>query len=96
MRGFWVHYLQATLAPPVKGKMFKGLCICYSVLVATFFSVAVSGYWAFGNHAQGQILSNFVVNGKALAPRWFIFITNAFVILQLLAVAAVMYLDLEM
>ncbi|KAJ8433604.1 hypothetical protein Cgig2_016534 [Carnegiea gigantea] len=81
--------IQATLAPPVKGKMFKGLCICYSVLSVTFFSVAVSGYWAFGNQAQGQILSNFIVNGKALLPKWFIFMTNAFVIIQLVAVGLV-------
>lgn len=81
--------IQATLAPPVKGKMFKGLSVCYSVVSVTFFSVAVSGYWAFGNQAEGQILSNFVVNGKALLPKWLIFMTNAFVILQIAAVGVV-------
>ncbi|XP_021737539.1 GABA transporter 1-like [Chenopodium quinoa] len=65
--------IQATLAPPVKGKMFKGLSVCYSVVSMTFFSVAVSGYWAFGNQAEGQILSNFVVNGNPFLPKWFIF-----------------------
>ncbi|CAO2814657.1 unnamed protein product [Amaranthus hypochondriacus] len=81
--------IQATLAPPVKGKMFKGLCVCYSVVLATFFSVAVSGYWAFGNKAEGQILSNFVVGGHALLPKWFVFMTNAFVILQIAAVGVI-------
>ncbi|KVH90693.1 hypothetical protein Ccrd_007274 [Cynara cardunculus var. scolymus] len=52
--------IQATLAPPVKGKMFKGLCVCYAVVTVTFFSVAISGYWAFGNEAEGLILSNFL------------------------------------
>ncbi|KAL9247391.1 hypothetical protein vseg_020827 [Gypsophila vaccaria] len=80
---------QATLAPPVKGKMFKGLCVCYTVVSVTFFSVAISGYWAFGNQAQGQILSNFIVDGKALLPKWFIIITNAFVFLQIAAVGVV-------
>ncbi|XP_074312450.1 GABA transporter 1 [Silene latifolia] len=80
---------QATLAPPVKGKMFKGLCICYTVVTMTFFSVAVSGYWAFGNHAQGQILSNFVVDGRPLLPKAFLIITNAFVFLQIAAVGVV-------
>ncbi|KAD2262707.1 hypothetical protein E3N88_41533 [Mikania micrantha] len=41
---------------PVKGKMFKGLCVCYTVITFTFFSVAVSGYWAFGNESAGLIL----------------------------------------
>lgn len=81
--------IQATLAPPVKGKMFKGLCVCYSVVTLTFFTVGISGYWAFGNEADGLILSNFTDNGKALLPKWFIFMTNVFTILQLSAVAVV-------
>ncbi|XP_048492362.1 GABA transporter 1 isoform X2 [Beta vulgaris subsp. vulgaris] len=81
--------IQATIAPPVKGKMFKGLCVCYAVVSVTFLSVAISGYWAFGNLAEGQILSNFVVNGSPLLPKWFIFMTNAFVILQIAAVGVI-------
>ncbi|KAI4385452.1 hypothetical protein MLD38_003475 [Melastoma candidum] len=81
--------IQATLAPPVKGKMFKGLCICYTVVAATFFTVAISGYWAFGNQSQGLILNNFIDDGRDLVPIWFIFMTNMFTILQLSAVAVV-------
>ncbi|KAK6144271.1 hypothetical protein DH2020_021091 [Rehmannia glutinosa] len=82
--------IQATLAPPVKGKMFKGLCVCYVVVTVTFFSVAISGYWAFGNQADGSILSNFLDDyGKSLVPKWFVLMTNAFTILQLSAVAVV-------
>ncbi|GMN56214.1 hypothetical protein TIFTF001_025333 [Ficus carica] len=81
--------IQATLAPPVKGKMFKGLCICYTVVTVTFFSVAISGYWAFGNESKGLILSNFLVDDKALVPKWFILMTNLFTILQLSAVGVV-------
>ncbi|KZV42619.1 Transmembrane amino acid transporter family protein isoform 1 [Dorcoceras hygrometricum] len=82
--------IQATLAPPVKGKMFKGLCVCYSVVAATFFSVAISGYWAFGNQAKGLVLSNFFDElGKPLVPKWFILMTNVFTILQLSAVGVV-------
>ncbi|KAL2937579.1 GABA transporter 1 [Bienertia sinuspersici] len=69
--------------------MLKGLSVCYSIVTMTFFSVAVSGYWAFGNKAEGQILSNFVANGKPLLPKWFVFMTNAFVILQIAAVGVV-------
>ncbi|XP_057479821.1 GABA transporter 1-like isoform X3 [Actinidia eriantha] len=81
--------IQATLAPPVKGKMFKGLCVCYAVVTVTFFSVAISGYWAFGNQADGLILSNFLDGGKALVPKWFILMTNIFTVVQLSAVGVV-------
>ncbi|VFQ67208.1 unnamed protein product [Cuscuta campestris] len=81
--------IQATLAPPVKGKMFKGLCICYSIVTTTFFSVTLSGYWAFGNKSQEIILNNFTHNGKNLVPKAFILISNLFVLVQLCSVAVV-------
>ncbi|XP_039012779.1 GABA transporter 1-like [Hibiscus syriacus] len=81
--------IQATIAPPVKGKMFKGLCVCYTVLTVTFFTVAISGYWAFGNESEGLLLSNFLDDGKPLVPKWFILMTNLFTILQLSAVGVV-------
>ncbi|KAK7277256.1 hypothetical protein RIF29_18407 [Crotalaria pallida] len=81
--------IQATIAPPVKGKMFKGLCICYFVIVSTFFSVSISGYWAFGNQAQATILSNFIDVMKPLLPTWFLLMTNLFILLQAMAVTLV-------
>ncbi|KAI0519747.1 hypothetical protein KFK09_007206 [Dendrobium nobile] len=81
--------IQATIAPPVKGKMFKGLCLCYSVVMSTFFSVAVSGYWAFGNQARSNILFNFTADGRTLIPKWFIVMTNIFTIVQIFAVTIV-------
>lgn len=84
-----VFFVQATLAPPVKGKMFKGLCICYTVVIVTFFSVAISGYWAFGNQAAGIILSNFLIGGNPLLPKWFLMMTYVFTLLQVLAVGVV-------
>ena len=85
-----LHVLQATLSPPVSGKMFKGLCIWYIVVVSTFFSVAVSGYWAFGNRLTGNIFNNFAPSGEpSLVPNWLLFTANIFVLLQLFAVALV-------
>ncbi|KAK9123986.1 hypothetical protein Sjap_013588 [Stephania japonica] len=81
--------IQATVAAPVKGKMFKGLCVCYTVVCATFFSVAISGYWAFGNKAGSTVLSNFMNNGKSLVPKWFLLTANVFTLLQLSAVSVV-------
>ncbi|XP_059434290.1 GABA transporter 1-like [Corylus avellana] len=84
-----VPEIQATIAAPVKGKMLKGLCICYAVIAMTFFSVAISGYWAFGNQAKGTILANFMGNGMHLLPTWFLLMTNVFTLLQTSAVSVV-------
>ncbi|WOL03463.1 GABA transporter 1-like isoform X1 [Canna indica] len=82
--------IQATAAPPVTGKMFKGLCVCYTIVVTTFFSVAISGYWAFGNQAKGIILANFILeDGSTLVPKWFLITTNVLVLLQFAAVGVV-------
>ncbi|CAK9185707.1 unnamed protein product [Ilex paraguariensis] len=81
--------IQATIAPPIKGKMFKGLLVCYAVVFSTFFSVAISGYWAFGNQSQGSVLSNFMVGHKALVPKWFLVMTNVFTLVQVSAVSLV-------
>lgn len=85
--------IQATIAPPTKGKMLKGLCLCYSVVMTTFFSVAISGYWAFGDQSQSNILINFVSPlGLLLVPKWFFIMINFFIIIQIFAVS-VLYLQ---
>ncbi|OAY38943.1 GABA transporter 1 [Manihot esculenta] len=81
--------IQATIAPPVKGKMFKGLLVCYAVVVTTFFSVAISGYWAFGNQAKGTVIMNFMPDDKPLLPTWILLMTNVFTLLQVAAVTVV-------
>ncbi|KAK9906291.1 hypothetical protein M0R45_002626 [Rubus argutus] len=83
--------IQATLAPPVKGKMLKGLCVCYSVIMTTYFSVAISGYWTFGNQAMVTVLSNFMGVEKPLLPTWFLLMTNVFTLVQVLAVTVIAY-----
>lgn len=84
--------MQATIAPPATGKMFKGLCMCYGVISVTFYSVAVTGYWAFGNNAQSNILKSFMPNeGPTLVPSWLLTLSVVFVLLQLLAIALVMH-----
>ncbi|KAH1222280.1 GABA transporter 1 [Glycine max] len=77
--------IQATLAPPVKGKMLRSLCACYVVVLFSFFCVAISGYWAFGNQAEGLIFSSFVDSNKPLAPKWLIYMPNICTIAQLIA-----------
>eukprot|EP01018_Ginkgo_biloba_P015608 Gb_34701 [translate_table: standard] len=90
VKGLMKKVLQATLAPPVTGKMFKGLRVCYAVVLSTYCSVAISGYWAFGNKAAGTVYSNFIPPGQpALLPNWFLLMSNIFVILEISAVGLV-------
>lgn len=85
-----VWFLQATVAPPVTGKMFKGLVLCYSVIFVTFYSAAVSGYWAFGNKSSSNILKSLMPDeGPSLAPTWLLGLAVVFVLLQLFAIGLV-------
>ncbi|XP_068660047.1 probable GABA transporter 2 isoform X2 [Aristolochia californica] len=82
--------IQATLAPPATGKMVKGLLMCYSVMFVTFYSAAISGYWAFGNKASSNILKSLMPDeGPSLAPTWLLGLAIIFVLLQLLAIGQV-------
>lgn len=82
--------IQATLAPPVAGKMLKGLLMCYAVILVTFYSGAASGYWAFGNQSNSNILKSLMPDeGPSLAPTWVLGLAIVFVLLQLFAIGLV-------
>nr|AHF58601.1 proline transporter 4 [Chrysanthemum lavandulifolium] len=82
--------IQATLAPPVRGKMFKGLLMCYTVIFVTFYSAAISGYFVFGNKASSNILKSLMPDeGPSLAPTWLLGLGVIFVLLQLFAIGLV-------
>ncbi|KAG8661942.1 hypothetical protein MANES_01G045500v8 [Manihot esculenta] len=82
--------IQATLAPPATGKMVKGLLMCYSVILVTFYSAAVSGYWVFGNKSNSNILKSLMPDeGPSLAPTWVLGLGVVFVLLQLFAIGLV-------
>ena len=82
--------LQATFAPPVTGKMFKGLLMCYAVIFVTFYSAAISGYFVFGNKASSNILKSLMPDeGPSLAPTWLLGLGVIFVLLQLFAIGLV-------
>lgn len=81
---------QATLAPPATGKMVKGLLMCYSVIFVTFYSAAASGYWAFGNKADSNILKSLLLDsGPSFAPTLVVGLAVVFVLLQLFAIGLV-------
>ncbi|KAG4154922.1 hypothetical protein ERO13_D03G082300v2 [Gossypium hirsutum] len=82
--------IQATLAPPATGKMVKGLLMCYTVALLTFYSAAVSGYWVFGNNSNSNILKSLMPDeGPSLAPTIVLGLAVVFVLLQLLAIGLV-------
>ncbi|XP_078169016.1 putative GABA transporter 2 [Carex rostrata] len=82
--------IQATLAPPAAGKMEKGLRMCYVVIFFTFYSAAISGYWAFGNQVASNVLLTLAPdNGPSLVPTWLLGLVVVFVLLQLFAIALV-------
>ncbi|XP_006343878.1 probable GABA transporter 2 [Solanum tuberosum] len=82
--------IQATLAPPATGKMLKGLMLCYSVILVTFYSASVSGYWVFGNKSNSNILKSLMPDeGPSLAPTWVLGLAIVFILLQLFAIGLV-------
>ncbi|XP_057521047.1 probable GABA transporter 2 [Amaranthus tricolor] len=82
--------IQATLAPPATGKMFKGLLVCYTIISITFYAVAIPGYYVFGNKSGPNILENFLSeDGPSLAPEWVLAVAVVFILLQLFAIGLV-------
>ncbi|XP_017973893.1 PREDICTED: probable GABA transporter 2 [Theobroma cacao] len=82
--------IQATLAPPATGKMVKGLLMCYSVIFVTFYAAAVSGYWAFGNKSNSNILKSLMPDdGPSWAPTVVLGLAVVFILLQLFAIGLV-------
>ncbi|KAJ3704107.1 hypothetical protein LUZ61_007812 [Rhynchospora tenuis] len=82
--------IQATLAPPAAGKMEKGLRLCYIVIFFTFYSAAISGYWAFGNQVNSNVLKSLMPDsGPSLAPTWLLGLVVIFVLLQLFAIGLI-------
>ncbi|GAV69518.1 LOW QUALITY PROTEIN: Aa_trans domain-containing protein, partial [Cephalotus follicularis] len=82
--------IQETLAPPATGKMVKGLLMCYTGIFLTFYSVAVSGYYVFGNKSNSNILKSLMPDhGPSLAPTLVIGLAIVFVLLQLFVIGPV-------
>ncbi|KAG7015151.1 putative GABA transporter 2 [Cucurbita argyrosperma subsp. argyrosperma] len=60
------------------------------VIFVTFYAIAASGYWVFGNRATSNILLSLTPDtGPPLAPTWILGLAVIFVLLQLLAIGLV-------
>lgn len=68
---------QSTVKDPAKCNMYKGISAAYGIIVLSFWSLAFSGYWAFGSTVQPYILSSLTI------PRWTIVMANIFAVIQI-------------
>lgn len=83
--------IQSAIKTPASKNMMKGLCLCYGIILVTILPVAISGYWAFGSMANGNILKNiFPDQGTQYLPSWICILLNASIFIQLV-VSSLMY-----
>jgi amino acid permease len=59
--------------------MMRGVYVAYAIVAACYFPVAITGYWAFGNQVQDNILKSV---GK---PIWVVAMANLMVVVHVFA-----------
>ncbi|RCV43016.1 hypothetical protein SETIT_9G262100v2 [Setaria italica] len=69
--------IQSTVREPVRANMYRGVSAAYTIIVVSYWTLAFSGYWAFGSQVQSYILSSLT------APRWAIVMANLFAVIQI-------------
>ncbi|KAG2549116.1 hypothetical protein PVAP13_9KG170900 [Panicum virgatum] len=69
--------IQSTVREPVRKNMYKGVSAAYTIIVMSYWTLAFSGYWAFGSQVPPYILSSLT------APRWAIVMANVFAVIQI-------------
>jgi len=62
---------------PVRANMYRGVSSAYTIIVVSYWTLAFSGYWAFGSQVQPYILSSLT------APRWATVMANLFAVIQI-------------
>ncbi|CAD6205135.1 unnamed protein product [Miscanthus lutarioriparius] len=69
--------IQSTVREPVRANMYRGISSAYTIIVVSYWTLAFSGYWAFGSQVQPYILSSLT------APRWATVMANLFAVIQI-------------
>ena len=69
--------MQATIKEPAITNMRKGISMAYTLISSTYFTVAISGYWAFGQTCLPYLLNNLTT------PTWPLTIANIAAIIQI-------------
>ena len=70
--------LPSTEEKPSKKPMWRGVIAAYTIVIACYLSVAVSGFWAFGNAVEDDVLISLE------HPRWLIAIANFMVFIHVI------------
>lgn len=74
--------IQATLPSteenPSKKPMWRGVVAAYLIVIACYLSVAISGFWAFGNAVDDDVLVSLE------HPRWLIAAANFMVFIHVI------------
>uniref|UniRef100_A0ACD5TYN2 Uncharacterized protein n=1 Tax=Avena sativa TaxID=4498 RepID=A0ACD5TYN2_AVESA len=69
--------IQSTIREPVRKNMHRGVSTAYSLIIVSYWTLAFSGYWAFGSGVQPYILSSMT------SPAWAIVMANLFAVIQI-------------
>ncbi|KAK8674469.1 hypothetical protein V6N13_112760 [Hibiscus sabdariffa] len=69
--------IQNTVREPAVKNMQKGVSAAYSVIVSTYWQLAIIGFWAFGSQVQPYIVDSLTV------PKWTIVMANIFAVVQI-------------
>ncbi|KAM7476874.1 hypothetical protein LguiB_024117 [Lonicera macranthoides] len=70
--------IQATIPSPSKKPMWRGVIVAYAIVAICYYSVSISGFWAFGNVVEDDVLISLE------KPRWLIIVANFMVFLHVL------------
>lgn len=81
--------IQATIPStpevPSKRPMWKGVVVAYAVVAICYFTVAIAGYWAFGNTVEDDVLISLK------SPTWLIAVANLMVFFHVIGSYQVTY-----
>lgn len=77
--------IPSTEEKPSKKPMWRGVLVAYSIVAVCYFPVALTGYWAFGNSVNDDILISLE------KPRWLIAAANMFVVVHVIGSYQVIY-----
>lgn len=78
--------LPSTVEKPSKIPMWRGVVVAYSIVIFCYLTVAVSGFWAFGNAVEDDVLITLE------HPFWLIAIANFMVFIHVVGSFQVLYI----
>lgn len=70
--------LPSTSPRPSKKPMWRGVIVAYIIVAICYFTVAISGFWAFGDLVEDDVLVSLE------KPNWLIIVANFMVFIHVL------------